>query len=74
MSHLKYYKRNGYEFQIVERTKNVARAIGRKGKRELHDVLFIIPFDGNELQCPLQGISTFSTESQAIEKFNELTQ
>ena len=74
MNQLKIYKRNGYEFQVVERIGNVARAVGRKGKSEIHDVFTIIPFDHHELQCPPQGISSFDNEDQAREMFLAMQQ
>ena len=86
MNNLKYYKRNGYEFQIVQRNGDVCRAVGRKGKIETHEV-FIVQHNpervmggknisasesppGNE-QWGRKGW-TYTGENQAIEKFAEL--
>jgi hypothetical protein len=60
------YKRNGYEFQVVERVGNVSRAIGRKGKREIHDVTIASPHNN----CTF----AFSSEPEAVEKFSRITQ
>jgi len=87
MNELKYYKRNGYEFQIVQRSGNVARALGRKGKQENHEVFHVQSHNGREIagihvpaaefppsneQWGSKGW-TFSSEAQAIERFNRLT-
>ena len=66
MSDIPIYKRNGYEFQTVERFGNVSRAIGRKGNFKLHDI------------TKHEGLMTqrwaYATEEQAKEKSKELTE
>jgi len=63
----KIYKRDGYEFQVVEQSGDVSRAIGRKGKAELHDV---IALTGDKLETRW----SFATEYQAREKFKGCSQ
>jgi hypothetical protein len=65
MNPLKYYKRNNYEFAVIKRVRSVALAIGRKGDSERYEVVYIT--DNEELALLHY---TYSTESQAIEKFN----
>jgi ssDNA-binding Zn-finger/Zn-ribbon topoisomerase 1 len=67
VNNLKYYKRNGYEFQIVQRNGDVCRAVGRKGKSECHEVF--LDYDGD-----IQGRAfwRYDSEKQAVEKFAEL--
>jgi hypothetical protein len=60
MTHI--YKRAGYEFQVVKTLGAVSRAIGRKGTKEMHDVIH----DGKTY--------TFTNAAQAVEKFEELTE
>jgi len=62
MNELKYYKRNGYEFQVVQRSGDVCRAIGRRGKTEIHQVI-----DHGKFR-------TFSSEEQAVDLFTELSE
>ena len=71
MTELKYYKRNGYEFQIVERIGNVARAVGRKGKQEQHQVVTIL--EGERISI-IDHCHTFDNEGQAVGKLREMTQ
>ena len=68
MNQLKYYKRQGYEFQIIERIGDLCRAVGRKGTHEIHDVTLQLRGD-----ITRQSAWTFATEKQAAEKFAELT-
>jgi hypothetical protein len=67
MNQPKIYKRAGYEFQVVESSGIVSRAVGRKGKRELHDVVMATSADNS---CRF----TFDTEQQAIEKYGRILQ
>jgi hypothetical protein len=59
---MKYYKRNGYTFQITHVSGDVYLAVGSNGKKTIYDVL-----DG-KLR------STYDNEKQAMEKYNSLTQ
>ena len=67
MNQARIYKRDGYEFQIVDQCGLVSRAIGRKGKQVIHDVIM-------KMGDSIEGRWTFATEAQAIEKFNAITQ
>ena len=64
MKQLKIYKRNGYEFQVVEQSGDVARAIGRKGKSVLHEVTMTDESWSSRW--------SYSGEDQAKDKFKEL--
>jgi len=57
----KIYKRDGYEFQVVESCGDVSRAVGRKGKYERHEV--ITP----------SATHAYDSEGQARRKFKQLT-
>jgi len=71
MSHLKYYKRNGYEFQVIQRNGDVCRAVGKRKNSVIHQILRVgvIPATKEEHEIPMH---TFSSEKQAVEKFAEL--
>jgi hypothetical protein len=71
MSELRYYSRNGYQFQILKRRGDIARAIGRNGKSERHEVIHIIPDKSGEKSSAV-AFWAFSNEAQAIAKFNEI--
>lgn len=72
MKRLIYYKRNGYEFRIIERdeARNIAVAVGVKNKAgNLYDVLKL------SVVGEVEGISevtTYTDEGQARERFKSL--
>lgn len=71
MKRLIYYKRNGYEFRIIERdeARNIAVAVGVKNKAgNLYDVLELSTMgDAEEISERV----TFTDERQASEWFKE---
>jgi hypothetical protein len=84
---MKYYKRNGYEFAITERSGDVCLAVGRKGKITTYEV-FIMQHNAERI---IAGVTiqasqsppgneqwgrkgwTYSSEDQAREKYADLT-
>lgn len=67
----KFYKSAGFEFAVVQRKGDITRAIGRKGKAELHHVTAIIR--GITSAGELETVWRFDNEAQAVEKFNKMT-
>lgn len=65
-----YYKRSGYEFQVVKSSGDISRAIGKKGKFVIHQVTHLLrdPDTGGELEKAWN----YDNEAQAIDKFNAL--
>ena len=86
MKKLTIYKKNGFEFSVVERVGNVARAIGRKGKVENHEVFHVQSHNGREIAGNFAEAAeyppsneqwgskgwTYSGEDQAKEAFWDL--
>jgi len=87
MKQIKYHKRNGYEFHVVDRIGNVARAIGSNGKAITHEVFIVQSHEGREIngksfppaefppsneQWGSKGW-TFVTEEAAKERFLNMT-
>jgi len=49
MKKLEHYKRNGYEFEVVDRIGNIAMATGSNGNEKTYEVIIVQSHDGREI-------------------------